>query len=455
MKKYSVKDGKMHIELSKNLSPAALDSFMVQFNLHDLGLERLFQKQLADSLEQQGWQVEMAGNLFVISKSLLGSVNVANSLEKLRMTEKVLGPEASAAANHQVKYAVNKFRNKAPFTVKDSVVTFYLKGNPQARKVYLAGSFNTWSEDNLAMHKTDSGWVANLKLSPGKHWYKFVVDGNWTTDRDNQIWEDDGHGNVNSVFFVPNHLFSLKGFLNARKVFLAGSFNEWRERELAMVKTAEGWQLPLYLNQGTHSYKFIVDGKWYQDVANAEKLPDENGGFNSVVRRGASHVFTLDGFPQAQKVVLSGSFNNWKEHELFMRKTATGWELPYTLGPGNHEYKFIVDGQWMADPKNLPPGHARDGNSLLVFQPNYTFVFKNRPQAKRVSVAGDFNNWNPEGNPMRKVGNDWQLPVFLPMGKNRYKFIVDGEWILDPANPLWEQNEYRTGNSILWLESKQ
>jgi hypothetical protein len=33
-----------------------------------------------------------------------------------------------------------------------------------------------------------------------------------------------------------------------------------------------------------------------------------------------------------------------------------------------------------------------------------------------------------------------------------YKFIVDGKWILDPGNKLWEQNAENTGNSILWID---
>jgi hypothetical protein len=29
--------------------------------------------------------------------------------------------------------------------------------------------------------------------------------------------------------------------------------------------------------------------------------------------------------------------------------------------------------------------------------------------------------------------------------------IVDKEWKLDPGNELWEENEYGTGNSVLWI----
>jgi hypothetical protein len=53
---------------------------------------------------------------------------------------------------------------------------------------------------------------------------------------------------------------------------------------------------------------------------------------------------------------------------------------------------------------------------------------------------------------MVKEGNAWKLPLHLDPGKCLYKFIVDGKWILDPDNENWEENEYGTGNSVLWFE---
>jgi hypothetical protein len=52
---------------------------------------------------------------------------------------------------------------------------------------------------------------------------------------------------------------------------------------------------------------------------------------------------------------------------------------------------------------------------------------------------------------MKKVNDGWMVELFLPVGKCLYKFIVDGQWIIDPGNKLWEQNEFGTGNSLLWV----
>ena len=53
---------------------------------------------------------------------------------------------------------------------------------------------------------------------------------------------------------------------------------------------------------------------------------------------------------------------------------------------------------------------------------------------------------------MYKAKDGWEIRVNLSLGKHLYKFIVDGNWILDPDNTLWEQNFNRTDNSVLWVE---
>ena len=56
--------------------------------------------------------------------------------------------------------------------------------------------------------------------------------------------------------------------------------------------------------------------------------------------------------PQAKKVVLSGSFNKWDTKKLTAKKDTKGnWLAKASLKPGKHEYKFIVDGSWINDPR--------------------------------------------------------------------------------------------------------
>jgi 1,4-alpha-glucan branching enzyme len=262
-------------------------------------------------------------------------------------------------------------------------------------------------------------------------------------------------GNTNSVYYKTNTIFMLPGFTAARNVYLSGSFNNWNPGELPMSKGAYGWTISLYLAEGTYTYKFVADGKWYEDPANSSRLPDGHHGFNSVLQLGQPHHFFLKGYTSARSVALAGSFNEWRTYESPMHKTAEGWELPYTLGPGNYEYKFVVDGKWIADPADSLFVSNREShtiNSYLIVEPNYTFRLEGHGGARNVCLAGDFNDWTPNSLKMKRIGNTWTISVHLSVGKHLYKFVVDGNWILDPANSLWEENEYGTGNSIIWME---
>ncbi len=54
---------------------------------------------------------------------------------------------------------------------------------PAAKKVCLAGNFNSWNVNSLPMKKGKDGtWAISIKLRPGKHEYKFFVDGAWAQD---------------------------------------------------------------------------------------------------------------------------------------------------------------------------------------------------------------------------------------------------------------------------------
>lgn len=107
------------------------------------------------------------------------------------------------------------------------------------------------------------------------------------------------------------------------------------------------------------------------------------------------------------------------------------------LKPGKYAYKFIVDGRWTTDPSNKLREHGDAGSdNSVVFCYNHVFERKGYKNARKVVVAGNFYNWNPRGLAMNATADGWSLPIYLRDGKYTYKFIVDGSWILDPANKL-------------------
>lgn len=72
------------------------------------------------------------------------------------------------------------------------------------------------------------------------------------------------------------------------------------------------------------------------------------------------------------------------------------------------------------------------------------------PEAERVGLAGSWNGWNPEVDPLHR-GPDgrWSAEVRLPPGRHAYKFVVDGVWTLDPAQPSMRTESDGTVNSVV------
>lgn len=52
---------------------------------------------------------------------------------------------------------------------------------PEAKAVFVAGTFNDWKPDATPLHNhlSNSEWAVTLPLPPGHHEFKFVVDGQW------------------------------------------------------------------------------------------------------------------------------------------------------------------------------------------------------------------------------------------------------------------------------------
>ena len=80
---------------------------------------------------------------------------------------------------------------------------------------------------------------------------------------------------------------------------------------------------------------------------------------------------------------------------------------------------------------------------------NVTFKLKGEPDAHVVALAGSFNNWRQSELLFSKEGNEWICRVDLQPGRYTYKFVVDGNWIVDPENPEKEHDRNGYVNSVL------
>lgn len=76
---------------------------------------------------------------------------------------------------------------------------------PDARQVFLVGSFNNWSLDADPMKQNRSGlWKKEKKLAPGTYEYKFIVDGVWLLDPECRETAPNAHGTANNVLAVKS-----------------------------------------------------------------------------------------------------------------------------------------------------------------------------------------------------------------------------------------------------------
>jgi hypothetical protein len=121
-------------------------------------------------------------------------------------------------------------------------------------------------------------------------------------------------------------------------------------------------------------------------------------------------------------------------------------------------HKFNRDAKGLVQSLTIEGAATPDRKSLtakkLVLPPaslkgNTVFRLKGHSDARVVAVAGTFNNWNQSQALFGREGGEWICRIDLAPGKYTYKFIIDGDWILDPDNPTTEDDERGFTNSVL------
>ena len=69
-----------------------------------------------------------------------------------------------------------------------------------AQSVQLVGDFTHWQERPINLHKEANGvWTTTVKLEPGEHHYRFLVDGQWRDDPECTVRVPNPYGSQDSV----------------------------------------------------------------------------------------------------------------------------------------------------------------------------------------------------------------------------------------------------------------
>ena len=125
-------------------------------------------------------------------------------------------------------------------------------------------------------------------------------------------------------------------------------------------------------------------------------------------------------------------------------------DYPLPAGAGRLSYRIVVDGVWMSDPSNPLVEMNDQGVEVSVFEVETepwrsvanpevkagraTFVFTGSPGA-RVSLVGDFNEWDPFAQLMTEVRpGQFTATIEVRPGHHYYAFFAGGRKVLDEKN---------------------
>lgn len=257
--------------------------------------------------------------------------------------------------------------------------------------------------------------------------------------------------------------------LGVYDVAITGDFNNWNKKGWKMQKIDEftfTLRKPIteFNDAFPIEFRYIINGRFIAnpegDITDPRQFKDDflediyklDLSVINVSEKG-NVLFELKGYTNRKQVVLTGSFNGWNEQAIKMNKVPGGWQLRAELPPGRYEYKFIADGEWLHDPQAKQQVGNEHGtlNSVLLVTVPVTFKLPGFAIAKKVILAGTFNDWNEHKQEMKFIDGTWTATLNLPGGKHSYKFIVDGNWMTDPNNPLWENDGFGNINSVMFV----
>jgi hypothetical protein len=143
--------------------------------------------------------------------------------------------------------------------------------------------------------------------------------------------------------------------------------------------------------------------------------------------------------PGAKQVFLVGDFNNWNATVEKMEQTGDTFEMSLYLVEGTYRYKFVVDGNWIADPDNPGDDPARGSLLVLVEKPAGLVLREEDPEAPaaRPAVRPAFRyigqlRWN------RPDGEDFADDHYLDFGLVVEREKLRGEVVVRTYNELWD-----------------
>ena len=222
-------------------------------------------------------------------------------------------------------------------------VTFFY-GNPRASEVLLAGDFTNWQDGALPMSKGDKGFSITKTFKPSDELrYKFISDGNWTTDLKAPSFVDDGFGGKNSHVVIADMLGGDdNGAAKAKINFVSWSMFGVQGNyilEGTNNKTNKGLDLDS-VNIGAKSYNkfvgnFLPNCPVYIEIALAETDLEDYTGEGKVKQIYAKNIANEESISWADglKGLVSGIFS---DPVAYLARTTNNGED--AKGPGTNPF---------------------------------------------------------------------------------------------------------------------
>lgn len=177
--------------------------------------------------------------------------------------------------------------------------------------------------------------------------------------------------------------------------------------------------------------------------------------FETVIRQSvklaeaASH-----GQPVSQYAKHSTGFADYQSlaGEILQQETEVGATdgIPVAAAPmPTNEPRAVTIGDILQqDAATEVPESGPAASPPIVTPEGVTFTVE-APNAARVQLAGDFNNWIPDDCAMEPGGVVWKKTLNLAPGRYLYRFVIDGEWRSDPSNSMVQPGTFGGLDSVL------
>lgn len=296
------------------------------------------------------------------------AVTEETGTEENETEEAVTEEESVTIEDEQIALfaSIGNVTKTCPTIGANGKVTFhyYPTEGEEVTSAYVKGSWKSdWSEYFYMTEEEAGIWSVTADLSlEDSYEYGIVVNDNWAGDPTNprsggnsQILRNPHFNNDGSVtiFYYP------QGDEAVKLLYKLSDETEYTSVDMTTDAYHSALLSATVTEQGDYTYMLEINGNRTADMNCKEaafainKLPEDDASVKSPVVNGNVVTFHYFG-PTAKTVNLAGEMNGWSATETpFTYNEKTGfWSVEKELEPGKYEYKFVVDGNWITDPRN-------------------------------------------------------------------------------------------------------